>query len=303
MNALTPAPNIASLFYPDDGDKNTRSSIKRYLQWLEATGRNWLQADLKDYRDYLLNSSGLQVDTAKKHMERVRNRYNEMLNHNDLRDLIQSQIHGDATPADRFAITQEFIIRLSNNVNGKGLLIPQTNKASWVDSDFHWLTHDEMDAIFDRIPRDKAGYRDAALIALMYGYGLRKFEAIAVTVENLRETQNGAAGVLVEDGKGKKTAFVQRDELTDCQPIIDDWLAFADITSGRVIEMGVSTVDTRIKRYTEASCHDFRRSYARHLYEGGRSVEYIAQQLRHDKPITSMRYIGMIMKGGELRQG
>jgi hypothetical protein len=54
-----PSPN--ALFLPTAGDANARSSIKRFVTWMDTRRVHWTQADLSDYRDYLLYESGLSV--------------------------------------------------------------------------------------------------------------------------------------------------------------------------------------------------------------------------------------------------
>lgn len=307
MSDIIPSsPN--AMFYPTDGDKNLRSSIAKYIQWLDDNALHWMKADLKDYRDYCLQQ--YKRSTAKKHLERIRARYRDMLNSNELRDAIQAQIPRGATPADRYAITEEFLKRLANNTQyDKRVAIKLPTVTAYVDSDFTWLTPDEIDAIIDAIPRgDLIGYRDAAMIALLYTYGLREAETCAVTVQDLRETQdNGQTrGVLIRQGKGMVRGFVRLDEITDYTAQIEDWLTVAQITSGHVLRgfdfntgamsdsLSPRQLAHRVKSVSGVSPHNLRRSYAKNLHNAGRDLNYIRQQLRHASISTSLRYIGVL---------
>lgn len=308
-NALTPqSPN--ALFYPPDADKNVRSSILAFLRWLDASGKTWLTADLKEYRDYLL-ASDYKDSTAKKHMERVRGRYKDLLHSNAVRDFIQAQIAPDAPPERIFAVTEEVLKRLENNTQyDKRTEIKLPTDIARVDSDFTWLTTAEIDAIFDSIPRDDLiGYRDAAMLGLLASYGLREMEACAITVADLRETQDNQPGVLVRKGKGNLRAFVRWDELTDYTAFIEDWIFMAKIRDdGKPIlksfglndyntitgDLSIRQLSQRVNRIAHTAPHNFRRSYAKILFNGGRDIAYIRQQLRHAKIDTTLRYLGLL---------
>lgn len=293
-NQLTiPSPN--ALFLPTAGDPNARSSIKRYIAWMDTQRVHWVNADLSDYREYLLHESGLSVASAKKHMERVRSRYRQLINSNAVRNMIQSQIPPGSSPADVYAITEEFLTRLRNNIEyGENVAIKETKKTARLDSEFTWLKPDEIDAIFQVIPSTRDGMRDAAIFGLACSFGLRESEVCAVTVEALRETVGGRQGVNVEHGKGDKQRFVFFDKSANWLAPVYNWLQFANITTGRVIDINRRQLQNRVKLYTYAKPHDLRRSYASILYYSGRSVEYIAQQLGHADTKTTLIYLGVI---------
>ncbi len=293
-NALTlPSPN--ALFLPAAGDPNARSSCKRFVTWMDTRRVHWTQADLSDYRDYLLHESGLSVASAKKHMERVRSRYRQLLNSNAVRDMIQAHIPPGASIADTYAATEEFLTRIRNNVDyGDNVAIKGTKRTVRLDSEFNWLTVDEIDAIFHVIPSTRDGLRDAAIFGLACSFGLREAEVCAVTVEDLYETVQGRNGVNVAHGKGDKQRFVFFDAVTNWLVPVYNWIQHEGITSGRVININRRQLQNRVKMYTHARPHDLRRSYARILYDNGRTVEYIRQQLGHEDTKTTLIYLGLI---------
>lgn len=295
MNQLTtPSPNTVFLL-PDEADKNLRSSVGKFVRWLDDNALSWVNADLKDYLDYL-NSTKLSKASIKKHMERVRARYKDMQHSNAVRDLIQSQIPSGATPADIYAITEEFLTRLRNNTDyNKRLEVKLTTRTTYTDDHFTWLNREEIAALFANIPSDKLSTRDAAIFGLCLSYGLREAEACSITVDDLSKRVKGVVGVEVRHGKGDKQRFIQRDELADFTGYVQVWLEIAGITEGLVLQgLKPRQIQNRVKMYTDAKPHDLRRSYAKLLYEGGRSIEYIAQQLGHVKIETTMIYLGMI---------
>jgi integrase len=306
-NALAPAsPN--AVFLPAAADKDTRSTIKRYVRWLDARGLHWFNADLGAYRDHLLHDSGLSKASAKKHLERVRRRYRDMLHENGLRDMLYRAAPGEST-ADRFAFVQEALIRLTNNTQyGERVAIKVPTVMHHADGEFIRLTPEEIDALLDSIPRDTLlGYRDAALVALAYACGLREAEAVAVTVDDLLQAYGGAPALRVRHGKGDKQRMVVYGTMECYLHTVLDWLDVSGITDGHVFRAlspdGNSILgDTltarafalRLEKYTSATPHDLRRSYARNLYLAGASVEFIRQQLGHEKIETSLLYIGAL---------
>lgn len=289
----TVSPN--ALFLPTEADKNTRSSVGRFIRWLDANGQSWASADLKDYLDYL-NGSPLAQATVKKNMERVRARYKEMQHSNAVRDAIQARIPVDATPADVYAITEEFLTRLRNNTEyDKRLAVKLTKITAVTDDKFTWLSSHDIADILIRFPRNELGYRDAAIFGLCLSYGLREAEACNVTVDDLNKYMKGSPGVEVRHGKGNKQRVVLWDGITDYTLLIQDWLVFKGINSGLVLQgLKPRQLQNRVKLYTTAKPHDLRRSYAKLLHDGGRSVEYIGQQLGHVKHETTMIYLGLI---------
>lgn len=294
MTAITTqSPNAP--FIPTSAEKNTASALRRFVRWLDATGRAWWQADLVDYRNHLLHETPLSDASAKKHLERVRKRYGQLLRSNTIRDAIQAALPADISLADRYAATEEVLVRIANNTQySDDVAITLPVDVAHVDSDFTWLSVGDVEAILDSIPRDERGYRDAAMIALAFSYGLREAELCAVTVEALRETKQGKPGVLVERGKGAKRRFVFRHDAADFTPVVADWLHVAAITSGPLFDITPRAFAYRLRRYTSATPHDLRRSYARALYDAGAPVEFIRQQLGHVKVETTLLYVGAL---------
>lgn len=323
MTAITPH-NLNQFFLAPDADKNTRSSLKRFHAWLNATGQDWFTADLKAYRDYLLHTAAsttggkLSPATVKKHLERVRGRYRDLLNSNNVRDLLQSSYealppsHPHRQGFSKFEFTQEALIRLANNTQYDRMPVKILQRRDQFDSDFHWLTTDQIDALIS-LPSRAAliGYRDAAMIALAYCCGLREAELCSVAVEDLRQSSGGQQALRVRRGKGMVERAVLYGDMEEYTIYVDEWLTLSGITTGLAFRALDATgqhiigesVTPRAFAYRLAACpvdgitvqpHDLRRSYALHLYEAGMPVEAIMQQLGHKQITTTMRYIGLL---------
>lgn len=293
MKITQQTPN--DLFIPASAEKNTASALRRFVRWLDATGRAWWQVDLVDYRNHLLNETALSDASAKKHLERVRKRYGQLLRSNTIRDAIQAALPAGTTLADRYAATEEVLVRIANNTQySDDVAITLPTDVARVDSDFTWLSVDDVEALLDAIERDRLGYRDAAMIALAFMFGLRETELCAVTLECLRETKQGKPGVLIERGKGMKRRFVFLHDAVDFTPVVQDWIDLAALETGPLFDITPRAFAYRLRHYTSASPHDLRRSYARALYDANAPIEFIRQQLGHVKVETTLLYVGAL---------
>jgi integrase len=294
MMIITPkSPN--AVFIPASVEKNTASALRRFVRWLDVTGRAWWQVDLVDYRAHLLHETALSDASAKKHLERVRKRYGQLLRSNTIRDAIQAALPAGTTLADRYAATEEVLVRIANNTQySDDVAITLPTDVARVDSDFTWLSVDDVEAVLDAIERDRLGYRDAAMIALAFMFGLREAELCAVTLEALRETKQGKPGVLIERGKGMKRRFVFLHDAVDFTPVVQDWIGFTALETGPLFDITPRAFAYRLRRYTSASPHDLRRSYARALYDANAPIEFVRQQLGHVKVETTLLYVGAL---------
>tara|TARA_Y100000815_G_scaffold266845_2_gene285548 strand:+ start:2023 stop:3156 length:1134 start_codon:yes stop_codon:yes gene_type:complete len=187
-------------------------------------------------------------------------------------------------------------------------------------------TREEISALFDyaddeveRIGKSgrkgwQAAYRDAVMMKVAYGYGLRFNELRHLqTVDfarNPHAREFGAFGVCkVRYGKAKRSSpHKPRSVLTVWRwtpGIIEDWLAngrgepgtldlFPSERSGLVVE---STLLRRVRRYCEdlglsdgLDLHSFRRSYATHLLEAGWDPRFVQDQMGHEHGATTGIY-------------
>ena len=149
------------------------------------------------------------------------------------------------------------------------------------------------------------GMRDALILELLYGTGVRVSELVgldrnAVDLNGMR--------ILVR-GKGKKERIVPlAPELISL--IKDYYKVMYDIVSeGRVVEsdaliinrLGSRMTDRTIRRVVETylkkaglpldySPHSFRHTFATHLLEGGADLRSIQELLGHESLATTQKY-------------
>ena len=141
--------------------------------------------------------------------------------------------------------------------------------------------------------------RDAVMLLLMYGCGLRVSEVIGLTWDDLKKHNDG--GKVTVFGKGSKTRVV----------IIPDWLwvkvkEFEKyhrvnqwvFVSRNDNQMERSVVHRMIKRACKragiderASAHWLRHSHASHSLEAGCNLRLLQQSLGHASVTTTERYL------------
>ncbi len=162
----------------------------------------------------------------------------------------------------------------------------------------------EIRALFDACAADMspAGRRDAALLAVLYGAGLRRSEVAGLTLEDL----DADSGALVVRGKGnqERTAYLAGGALA----AVKDWLAtrgddpgplFLRIAKGGTIGRGGLSAQaiygiTR-KRAEQAgvadfSPHDLRRTFVGDLLDAGADVSLVQKLAGHSQVTTTARY-------------
>jgi integrase len=148
------------------------------------------------------------------------------------------------------------------------------------------------------------GARDAAIIALLYGAGLRRFEAANARISDY-DSENKK---LVVIGKGNKSRPVYFPQLAIAA--IDNWLKMRTDNLDRILVrlnwMGEFTKVPRpisgnalqrvAKRLVKMAgvkdfvCHDFRRTFATQQLRDGRDALIVQREMGHASPATTSRY-------------
>jgi site-specific recombinase XerD len=163
----------------------------------------------------------------------------------------------------------------------------------------------ELAALFRACTQDPspAGARDAALLGVLYGAGLRRSEAVALDAVDVH-VEGGA--VTVRSGKGRK------DRLTYLPAggiaAVNAWLElrgdvpgplFVGVNKGgrlerrRLTDQAVRVVlQKRARQAGVAACapHDLRRTFVSHLLDAGADLAAVQGLAGHSSPVTTMRY-------------
>lgn len=172
----------------------------------------------------------------------------------------------------------------------------------------NWLTGDQaqelLNAVSQGTPR---GRRDAAVIGLLLGCGVRRSETVKLRLDQLQLRESHWVIVNMV-GKGGRLRTIPIPAW--CKGLIDAWIRDTGVTEGegfsRVSKNGTRqdggvTTDVvwyAVKRYAKRigiahlAPHDLRRTCARLCHEAGGELEQIQFLLGHALVQTTERYIG-----------
>lgn len=168
------------------------------------------------------------------------------------------------------------------------------------------LSSEEVNALLSACLNDRnrlMGARDAALMAILRGGGLRREEAVSL---DLKDLNCGTGSVKVRCGKGGKdrTVYLPAGLLA----LVEDWLNIRGSVKGKIlchIRKGSRVVVRPLtpqsvwvilgKRAQEAgvksfSPHDFRRTFAGDLLEAGVDIVTVQKLMGHTSPDITSRY-------------
>lgn len=155
---------------------------------------------------------------------------------------------------------------------------------------------------------DPMGLRDAIILELMYGTGVRVSELVGLNKEDI----DLSCGSIRVRGKGKKERIVPlAPEM--CQMLLDYYKIMPDIVAeGHLTEcsaliinrLGTRMTDRTVRRVVETylkkaglplnySPHSFRHTFATHLLEGGADLRSIQELLGHESLSTTQKYTHM----------
>lgn len=172
----------------------------------------------------------------------------------------------------------------------------------------NWLTAEQANLLW-RAPdcQRLKGKRDRALLALLLACGLRRHEAVALTLDHFQQREEHR---VIVDLVGK-AGHVRTVPVPDwVKRELDQWLAAAAIDRGklfrRVNKVGRTWGDSMTEKavwhivkeaaettgVTKLSPHDLRRTCARLCHASGGELEQIQFLLGHVSVQTTERYLG-----------
>ena len=321
--------NFAVLM-PEKPNKDVRSRLEFFIDWLSQNGREWTNPGLPLYLDYMLTdriridkqgrekAAPLSPRTAQAHLATIRSRYNDLLHSSeilddliDLGDLASPDDDGGKAAEES---AQRIFLRLQMDMHPAAAPVKLVEKQDVADSEHLRLKPWQVQSLV-RAPGISTlrGLRDTALITLMVCTGIRAAEAAALQVDDLRQHLGGELSLRVREGKGGKQRLIPYGPLDWCLMYVDAWLREAEIKAGHVFRgirrggktvrqkgIGTWTVNDIMNAYPVTidgalrvvKPHDLRRTYARNAYDFGMDLERIRQNLGHTSLGTTQTYIG-----------
>lgn len=175
------------------------------------------------------------------------------------------------------------------------------------------LSRGELHALFAVCVEDGRikGARDAALLAVLYGGGLRRSEAVAL---DMADYQSEGGALTVRSGKGRKPRLVYLTH--GGKGALEEWLAWRGgerrglgggnggplflpvLKSGKLVDRRLS--DQAVRKVLRertlqagvkvAAPHDMRRSFISHLLEAGADISTVQKLAGHANVSTTTRY-------------
>lgn len=305
---------------PARAEKDEKSRLTLFADYLHRARIPWFSPDLEAYRDYLLHEyegvrgQPLAPNSVKAHLSTIRGRYRAIVRRPETRDLLYAMTPQNATAADKKAFVDEMIERIRNAIDPESATVKTRNRQDIGDSDHVRLTIAEASALMSAPGvRTLRGLRDTAVIATLLCTGLREAELCALDVGDLRVHLSGELALHVREGKGAKERLVPYGDLAFCLTIVETWLKAAGIERGAVFRgfykgakrVRKTRLTTRAVNYIleaypivigddlrTARPHDLRRTYARRLYDAGVDLLAIRDNLGHADVKTTLKYIG-----------
>lgn len=163
---------------------------------------------------------------------------------------------------------------------------------------------EELNAILDHCMQSDGptAIRDAAIIALCFGAGLRRSEVASLKLSSY-DPQSGSVRVIGKGNKERSNALPARAiEILECwldERGRDDGPLFVRIYKGGKISLtritGQTIYDIVIRRYQQAGLrrltpHDLRRSFATHLFKNGEDLLTVMNLMGHSDPSATRPY-------------
>ena len=172
------------------------------------------------------------------------------------------------------------------------------------------LYHHEAEALVEQAPNSASGeraeplgFRDAALLELLYGSGLRLSEAVGLDLASLDVPRRTARVV----GKGNKERSVPLSR--PCAKALGRYLEkgrphlesgrrsqalflnrYGGRLSGRTVELLVKRYALRAGLVHDVHTHTLRHSFATHMLDGGADLRVVQELLGHATPATTQVY-------------
>ena len=172
----------------------------------------------------------------------------------------------------------------------------------------NWLSLEQSSDVLSHVRGEQMREkRDYAMLALLFGCGLRRSELVGLDMSDL-QTRQGHWAIVDLIGKGGHIRTVPIPQWV--KQALDEWTAAAGITEGRVFRRVSRTgrvwgerISQNVVWYAVKACcekaglrciapHDLRRTCAKLCHSSGGELEQIQFLLGHASVQTTERYLG-----------
>lgn len=161
------------------------------------------------------------------------------------------------------------------------------------------LSGGELAGLLETCEQEPLGIRDAAILSLLYGCGLRRAELVDLQLGNYIKEENE----LIVRGKGNKQRAVP---VGNAAPALADWLAIRGEEAGplfwglgnrnrrgRLTDQAIYNMlrkRAKMAGVSRLSPHDFRRTFVGDLLDAGADIVTVQKMAGHASPATTSRY-------------
>lgn len=270
------------------------SAVQEFLEWVQKDPREVKEADILDYKAYLLDTKGNSKRTINTKISGVRSFFDYLY---------------------RLGLISTNPAAKVENFRGTDKSMPKA------------LTKEDVQSILNATCADTPiGVRDRAILYLLYNCGLRRAELAGIERQDFEENFEGVHIKHAKRGKERVVPIVGDDAvqaLKDYNQIRDYFTRGKHIPQFFVSQKGNPISTNAIwlvtKKYAElagvdpakVSTHKFRHSIATHLLDGGADVFAVKDFLGHENIATTQIYLhssyermrGRIEKAHPLAQG
>ena len=275
-----------------------RNPAAVYLAGRSAVGRRGLERSLNRAAEILtggLVRQALTVDWSKlryQHVAALRARLEEQ-------DLTVATVN-HTLAAVRGVVREAWRLDLIDAQDKERILDVKGIKADTLPRGRH-VDAGEIAALFRACGDTPVGARDAAMLALLYGCGLRRSEAVAV---ELADYDDGA--VTIHHGKGRKERIVYSP--AGGKAALEAWIARRGAwpgpllcpvrKGGHIQQRGMTAQSVMMRlRFLAANAHishlaphDLRRTFVGELLNAGADVSSVQKLAGHSSVTTTTRY-------------
>ncbi len=311
--------DLASLFGIDTPglNKDQRQRLRYYIEWLQATNRNWYDPDLDAYRDYLLKTRHLKPSSVAVHIGAVKTAYHTLWINPKTPQLLKQEFLNDDGMEQ---VDPPWTVSIYTNGWGVWHLPGRVH----VDRNIQvrHLTTSQINELFSQIKVDTPiGVRDATAIGLMLCAGISATELCTLTADDLErdegenlqalhvpKTPGGTARMapiydkVIFDAPCLGASVEKLQQLTGPRngPLIRGFHPRGCVP--RETALKPQAIQKMLRGYTvtdeevgeiNITALDLRRTYARWLYRSGVAIATLQANLGHRLLKTSWEYIGL----------